>query len=222
MATKNNAVDSAWTDPRSLGISDRTFFKAEDGKTRRIYLMADPIRAHVQFVPGLNFIHTFSTFENRNGTLVMTEEGLDMELLGKEPQLMWMVPVLVYDTDKSGQLSGKKVDYEFQLWSFYTNDYRRLYEIVTEWGVDEFKQKDLLITGVKKGRFINATISIAAKTAVCLRSGLKERVLSEFAAYQYRDAKRWIARTVTEEELREAVGKMEAQPQGSVRNATNS
>jgi hypothetical protein len=216
-------ANNPWADPRSLGVSDRAFFKPEDGKTKRIHLMGDPVRAHVQYVQGLGFIHTMCEYEDVRGTLVLREEGLDMQLLGKEPQLMWMVPVVVYDTDKKGQVGNKKpenIEYEFQLWSFYATDYKRLYNMVVEWGYDEFNEKDLLVTGQKKGRYINADFAIAAKKALALQPGLKERIEAEFAAYQYRDAERWIARTVTEEELREAVVKLDNEQSGSVNDAT--
>lgn len=218
-----SVANNPWADPRSLGVSDRAFFKPEDGKTKRIHLMGDPVRAHVQFVNGLGFIRTMCKYEDVNGTLVLRKEGLDMELLGKEPQLMWMVPVCVYDTDKKGQVGNKKpenIEYEFQLWSFYATDYKRLYSIVVEWGYDEFNSKDLLVTGTKKGKYVNADFQLAAKEALCLQPGLKERIDGEFAAYQYRDAERWIARTVTEEELREAVAKLEKEQSGSVSDAT--
>lgn len=223
MSKKEDAT-AVWADPKTLGISDRAFFKAEDGKTKRIHLMTAPVRAHVQYVQDLGFIRTFCEYEVVNGTLVLREEGLDMELLGKEPQLMWMVPVIVYDTDKTGQISkGTKladVEYEFQLWSFYSQDFRKLFGMVTEWGEEEFNQKDLLITGVKKGRYVNADINVAAKNALCLQNGLKKRVETEFSAYQYRDAERWIAREVTEDELREAVAKLTKAATGSVRKQT--
>jgi len=222
MAKNPNNASDPWVDPRTLGISDRAFFKPEDGKTKRIKLMADPVRAHVQFIPEVGMIHTFCKYEDVNGTLILREEGLDMTLLGREPQLMWMVPVLVYETDKKGQVNGRKaenIEYEFQLWGFYAQDYKRLYQMVNEWGLDEFNRKDLLITGTKRGRYINADIDIAAKTALCLQNGMKTRVETEFAAWQYRDASRWIARKITEEELREAVNKVEKQPKGSVRKA---
>lgn len=219
----SNVVIDPWADPKTLGVSDRTFFKPEDGKTKRIKLMAPPVRAHVQYVRGLGFIRTFCKYENRKGTLVLTEQGLDMELLGKEPQLLWMVPVCVYDTDKKGQIGTKKpanVDYEFQLWSFYANDYKRLYAMVTEWGIDEFNEKDLLITGSKKGKYINIDIAIAAKTALCLQAGLKDRVEAEYAGYKYADGEKSIARTVTEAEFEEAVSKnAKEDSQGSVRAA---
>jgi len=220
--TTNNATSKPWADPRTLGISDRSFFKPEDGKTKRIKLMGDPVRAHVQFVPDLGMIHTFCEYKDVKGSLVLQKEGLDVALLGKEPQLTWMVPVLVYETDKNGQVGNKKaenIEYAFQLWGFYAMDYKRLYQMVTEWGLDEFNRKDLLITGTKRGKYINADIDIAAKSALCLQNGLKARVEAEFAAWQYRDASRWIARTVTEQELRDAVNKIEKQSQGSVRKA---
>lgn len=220
----SNATTDVWVDPRSLGVSERAFFRPEDGKTKRIKLMGNPFRAHVQFITGLGFVHTFCKYEDRNGTLVLTDEGLDMELLGKEPQLMWQVPVCVYDTDKKGQVGNKKpsdISYEFQLWGFYANDYKRLYQMVVEWGVEEFNEKDLLVTGIKKGKYINADFNVAAKTALCLQKGLKERVEAEFAAYQYRDASKWIARKITEDELREAISKIDIKPQqGSVAAAS--
>jgi len=221
--TKKNATNgTAWADPRNLGISDRTFFKAEDGKTRRIHLMGDPVRAHVQWIDGIGHIHSFCEFKDVKGTLVLQKDGIDVELLGKDPQLVWMVPVLVYDTDKKGQIGNRKaedVGYEFMLWSFYANDYRRLFGIVTEWGIDEFNKKDILISGVKKGKYVNADINVAAKNALCLQSGMKDRVETEFAVYQYRDAEKWIARRITEDEFREAVDKMAEQSQGSARAA---
>ena len=223
MATKKEETTiNPWADPRALGISDRSFFKPEDGKTKRIHLMGDPVRAHVQYVAGLGFIRSFCEYEDVKGSLVLRKEGVDMELLGKEPQLMWMVPVCVYETDKKGQVGNKKaenIEYEFQLWSFYATDYKRLYGMVVEWGYEEFVKKDLLVTGQKKGRYINADFAIAAKTALCLGKGMKERVEAEFAAYQYRDANRWIAREVTEDELREAIAKLDDQPQGSTKDA---
>ncbi|MFA7286939.1 MAG: hypothetical protein WC052_04750 [Patescibacteria group bacterium] len=211
-----NVVDT-WADPRTLGISDRSFFKPEDGKTKRIHLMGDPVRAHVQYVQGLGFIKSFCQYENRNGAQVMVEQGIDVDLLGREPQMLWMVPVLVYDTDKKGQVGGK-VEYEFQLWSFYANDYKRLYTMVTEWGRGEFMRKDLLVTGTKKGKYINADFNVAAKDALCLAPGVCERVEAEFSAYQYRDANRWIARDVTEDELRAAVANVD-QSTGKVADA---
>lgn len=218
----NNETMDTWADPRSLGVNERVFFKPEDGKTKRIKLMGNPARAHVQYVAGLGMIHTFCKYVNKNGALFLREQGIDMDLLGKEPQLIWMVPVLVYDTDKKGQLGTKKpkdVEYEFQLWSFYANDYKKLYGMVVEWGENEFSEKDLLVTGVKKGKYVNADFNVAAKTAVCLQAGMRDRVEAEFSAYQYRDATRWIAREVTEDELREALAQIEKQPRGSVREA---
>lgn len=222
--SEKQKTDNAWADPRNLGISDKVFFKPEDGKTRRIKLMGDPVRAHVQWVPGLGFIKSKCRYEDVKGSLILREEGLDMELLGKEPQLMWMVPILVYDADKNGQLGNKKpanIEYEFQLYSFFGNDYKRLYNMVIEWGIKEFNEKDLLVTGVKKGKYVNADINVAAKTAVCQLPGMKERVEAEFAAFQYRDANRWIAREVTDDELREAVAKEQKQAQGSAKSATS-
>jgi hypothetical protein len=227
--TKNGTTaENTWADPKNLGINDRSFFKPEDGKTRRIKLMGDPVRAHVQYVKELGFIRSFTEYKDVNGVLILENEGLDMELLGKEPQLMWMVPVLVYDTDKKGSVGNKKpanIEYEFQLWSFYAADYKKLFGMVMEWGIDDFNKKDILVTGIKKGRYLNAELAIAAKDAVCLQAGIKERVETEFAAYQYRDANKWIARTVTEDELQEAVGVNGATgsaPKGSASQATKS
>jgi len=207
--TTQSITDQVWVEPRQLGVSERNFFKPEDGKTKRIKLMAQPVRAHVQYVKGMGFIRTLCEYEDRQGTLVMKTEGADVKILGKEPQLIWMVPVLVYDTDKKGQVGNKKpenIDYDFQLWSFYANDYKRLYGMVVEWGIDEFNEKDLLVTGKKSGKYINADFNVAAKTALYLQPGMKERVDAEFASYQYSDVERWIARVVTEDELLEAVG----------------
>ncbi len=221
---QNEIAIDPWADPKKLGVSDRVFFKPEAGTTRRIKLMAPPTRAHVQYVDGLGFIHTFCEYEDRKGTLVLKEQGIDMELLGKEPQLLWLVPVVVYDTDKKGQIGSKKaenVEYEIQLWSFYANDYKRLHAMVIEWGIDEFDEKDLLITGTKKGRYINIDIAIAAKKALCLQPGLQEKVDAEFAGYKYRDGEKSIARRVTEAEFEEAVNKLSKDDsQGSARKAT--
>lgn len=209
--SKAKTTLGTWADPTKLGLTDRAFFKAEDGKTKRIKLMAPPVRAHVQFVPGLGFIHTLSDYEERNGTMVCKKQGLDVELLGKEPMLMWMTPVLVYETDKKGQISNpNNFSYEFQLWSFYGSDYKRMYNMVVDHGEEEFNSKDLLVTGVKKGKYVNAELSLAAKNALCLNSAVADEIESAFSAYQFRDVGRFIARTVTEEELTEAVEKMAA------------
>jgi len=220
------ADESGWTDPRELGVSNRVFFKPEDGKTKRVHLMipGNPETALVQFVQGLGYIHTFCTTEKLPRGLRINSDGLDFELLGKEPVRLYMAPVLVYDTDKHGQIAGKKTDgvgYEFQLWSFYQRDYDRLRAMSIEWG-EEFANKDLLITGKKSGAYLNADIAIASKSAVCLQKGLIDQVEAEFAGYQFRDASRWIARTVTEAELREAIDKAPPpQKKGSARSTTN-
>ena len=208
--TKTKSTLGTWADPKNLGLTDKAFFKPEDAKTHRVHLMAPPVRAHVQFVNGLGFIRTLSEYEERNGTEICVTPGRDVELLGKEPMLMWMAPVLVYETDKKGQVSNpSEFNYEFQLWSFYATDYKRLYGMVVEWGEDEFNGKDLLVTGVKKGKYINADLALAAKTALCLGPAVRADIESAFAGYQFRDVDRWIARTVTEEELEDAVSKME-------------
>lgn len=214
MTNDNNVTAPTWADPRNLGETDRVFFKPEEGKTKRIKLMGPPVRAHVQFIQGLGFIRSHSEYTMKGDMLTLVNHGLDVELTGKEPQLMWMVPVLVYETDKSGQIGRKKaenIEYEFQLWSFYVVDYKRLRGMVIEWGEEDFNRKDLLITGKKNGKYTNSDIAIAAKEALCLQDGMNERVDAEFAGYKYRDAEKWIARTVTEEELREACSKDQAQ-----------
>lgn len=209
--SKTKSTLGTWADPKNLGLTDKAFFKPEDAKTHRVHLMAPPVRAHVQFVNGLGFIRTLGEYEERNGSEICVTPGRDVELLGKEPMLMWMAPVLVYETDKKGQVNNaSEFSYEFQLWSFYATDYKRLYGMVVEWGEEEFNSKDLLVTGVKKGKYINADLALAAKTALCLGSNVRDEIESAFASYQFRDVERWIARTVTEEELEDAVAKMES------------
>lgn len=218
-------AQQAWADPKSLGISDRSFFKPEDGKTKRIKLLKDPVRAYVQFVNGMGFVHTLCDIDDKTGMPIF-DGSIDEKLFGREPQMVWMAPVLVYDTDKKGQVGNtkaKNIEYEFQLWTFYATDYKRLYQMVVEWGIDEFNEKDLLVTGTKKGKYINADIAIAAKKALYLQPELKERVDADFATYPYKDTERWIARDATEDEIREALDKgntgANTTPQGSVTDA---
>jgi hypothetical protein len=218
-ATSNNTPSPAattppaatgWRDPKELGVSEKAFFKAEDGKIRRIHIMAEPVMAHVQFVQGLGFVHSFCEYEEVNGTMLLKTPGLDMELMGKEPQRVWMMPVLVYDTDKKGVITAKdpsKIEYEFQLWTVYEPQYKRLFDFVREYGVEEFSQKDILVSGVKRGQYVNADLSIGAKDAVCLDPKIRAKVEAAFRGYQFRDTSRWIARTITEDELREALAK---------------
>jgi len=199
-----------WTDPRNLGISDRSFFKPEDGKTKRIKLLDIPTRARAQFIQGMGFVHTLCEYTNNNGVEIKVKDGIDVELTGKEPQVIWMAPVLVYNTDNKGQIGNRKVEnveYEFQLWTFYKDTYRRLFQLIAEWGEEAFSERDILITGVKRGLYLNTDIAVSAKTAICLHPTIRDRVEAEFATYEYRDIDRWIARTLNEEQMIEAIGK---------------
>lgn len=219
-------TENQWIDPALLGVNERAFFKPEDGKTFRLHLMSIPARAHVQFVAGLGFIHTLSRYSTKNGVMICEEAGLDVELLGREPMLMWMCPVLVYSTDKKGSIGTTKpenVEYEFKLWSFYSNDYRKLFNLAAEYG-DEFSNKDILITGRKSGKYVNTEIVVAARDAICLLPPIKAKVEAQFSAYKFRDASQHIARTVTEAELRDAVDAIEAtagHATGKVKNESN-
>ncbi len=209
----NDNPTTGWVDPRAVGESDKAFFKAEDGKTKRIFLMTPPVHARAQFVQGAGFVHTFCQYEEVNGVQRLKEVGLDMELLGQEPQNIWMVPVCVYDTDKKGSIGNRKpenVDFEFQLWTIYPRDYGKLFDMAMEWG-DEFSQKDILVTGKKNGRYINADLNVAAKNAIYLNPKLKEQIDAQFAAYKFRDVSKQIARTLTETEFRELVAKNEGE-----------
>jgi hypothetical protein len=212
-SVSRQVAEDAWIDPSKLGVSERAFFKPEENKTFRIHLMAVPTRAHVQYIPGLGYIKSLSTYKMENGAEVLDEAGLDVELLNREPMLMWCVPVLVYSTNTKGVLTTKdpsEIEYEFKLWSFYAADYRKLYQMAAEYG-DDFLNKDLLVSGVKRGKWINAEFTVSAQNAACLNSKIKAQVESEFRAYKFKDAKEFIARTVTEDELRTAIEAIDEQ-----------
>ena len=209
-----NEAEAKWVDPSKLGLGNRAFFKPEAGKTHRIHLMGKPAYAHVQFLGKGGAVKSFSTYEiDANGNETQLEAGLDEELLQREPQQLWCVPVLVYSSNNKGVVLAKNpsdIEYEFKLWSFSKGNYRKLYNLAAEYG-DDFSNKDLLVTG-GEGQFPRAEIVVAAQNALSLNSKIAGTIESEFAGYKFKDANRWMAREMTEDEFRDAIASMDDAP----------
>lgn len=208
--TENATI--GWDGLSQLGVASKEFFKPEDGKTARVRILSKGFHyARVQYIPGFGYFKTLSKYDtDKFGNMKMIEAGIDVELLGKDPALMFCLPVIVYDTNKSGGVTFKTADaaeYTFKLWSFYERDATRLAAIAAEWG--DLSKIDLIVTGEKSGKYVNAVIN-PANGCVCKDiKGLDEQVMAEFEAWKFRDVEKWIAREVTEKEVQDAVAKME-------------
>lgn len=180
-------------------------FKPEAGKTSRIKLMrSNPEVEFVQYLPDLGYFKTFSKVENVNGRLVITEDGIDVIKMNKQPMLMYVVPIAIYlDADRNGGLQkSKKSEIQFALWSFYGPDAAKLSPIYNEWG--DLTKIDLIVKGVKRGRYINADINPSKDCGATWIKGMeKEYEATPFA----RDLSKFVARAVTEEEFLDAVSK---------------
>lgn len=214
--------NNPWVDPKSLGVAQREFFKPEAGKTARIHLMTPPARAFAHFINGQGFVRTLSEYTvDQYGNTRRTKDGPDIKLIGKDPQLIFCAPVLVYETDGKGAvLDPKNPKFEFRIWQFYAREYSTLFGLATEYG-EEFAQKDLLVGGEKSGKYVKTTVQVAAKDAICLSPKIRERVEAEFGIYPYRNPEKEIARTMTAVEMEKVLESAETNTQagaGSVKN----
>lgn len=185
-------------------------FKPEAGKTFRIKLMANnPEVEFAQYVEGLGFIKTFSKVEVKKGAMLITEPGLDVELLNKDPQLMFHLPIAVYlgADSETGQLKkGQKSEIEYQIWSFYGTDAKKLATVAGEW--DDLTKVDLLIKGEKKGKWVNSTVT---PSKLCGADWLED-LIPDFAFTPYaKDITKFMAREVSEDDFKEAVAKLNTQ-----------
>ena len=82
------------------------------------------------------------------------------------------------------------------------SDAAKLSAIQKEWG--SLTKVDLLVRGVKKGRYVNAEVTTAKECAAEWIPNMDE----EFKTMPYAtDLSRFLARTITEDELREAYKK---------------
>jgi len=196
-----------WVDPNVVEGPGKEFLKVEGGKTARVKLLALPTYARVHFIPDIGFVRSFSEHNEETGEII--KAGVDVELLGKDPQVTYMAPVLVYDTDAAGNVlaaSPKDAGFRIMLWTYYTPTQRQIFKLACEWGGDELMGKDLLIEGIKRGQYVNLNVSVAAKDSFASKVGMADRVEKLWKVYRYRDIDKFIARTMTEEEFREAIG----------------
>lgn len=209
--TKKSAVsdDDAWFDP---GDSSAEFLKAEPGKVTRVALMATP---HIDFVSyiednKIGWVKTLSEYKKIDGVGInVTEIGYDQELTGKQPELRCIVPVIVYEVGKDGQMGKRQkpdtTDYSFKLWSMSEPIYKRLLAQYKTWGQEIFDH-DLLLNGTKKGNFEFFDDISVAKDCIALDPDIAEDVTEAYSAFKYADNYAdMVAREFTEEELREKV-----------------
>jgi hypothetical protein len=204
---KNNAE---WIDPTKVEGPSKEFYKVEAGKTARAFLLDRPVFARVHFITGTGFVRTLSEYDDETGKRLT--DGVDIELMGKEPQVVYMAPIVVFDTDSKGSIGSRKpanVPFKIYLWSYYKSTQQQIFDLVSEWG-PEFETKDLLIAGVKSGRYVNTDVQVAAKNTLTQAPGLKEAIEQARGVYQYKDIERWIARTLTEDEFRQALNVADA------------
>ena len=196
-----------WYSPDESGQNNLNFLKAKPGEVSRVKLMDMPHREYCSYIEenDIKWILTLTEYEIVNGKYKELEPGLDQETSGKPPVARYIVPVIVYDVDKKGQM-GKKdrpsdVEYKFALWAMSLPIYERLFAQYETWGDDLFEH-DLLLTGVKKGTFeFFDTISVA-KDSICMHKSIADEVQADYENYRFKESfKTMVAKTVTEEEL---------------------
>lgn len=194
-------VSNDWTDP----INDRgDYFKPEVGKKYRVHLLRVPYGKRLHFISGVGFVHSDSEWSPDNKKCV--ERGEIDNYMSKDPDMRYLAPIVVYDTDKQGQISGpaSKVDFSIQNYSMPKSAYQQLFDLSIEWGADLFKQ-DLILTVAQSGTMVYVdTITVASKGALSSDPTLRKRIMDEYDEDKYQQVDsitKLLGQTLTLEEL---------------------
>jgi len=201
--------DDEWVEPSDNSIP---WLNAEPGKVTRAHLLAKPFHAVCSYIKEnkIGWVKTLADFEIVSGRIKIEDYGYDSELAEKDPQSRYIIPVVVYDVAKDGTLGKNRkpgqVDFEIKLWSLSEPIYRRLYTQFKTWGQDLFHH-DLLLTGVEKGSFKFFDDISVAPDCLAEHDDLSDAVEETWDKCPFADNyENLIARTFTEEELREMSG----------------
>lgn len=196
-----------WYNPSESGQNNLNFLKAEKDVVARVKLMAMPHREYCSYIEEnkIGWMLTLTEYDIVNGKYKELEPGLDQETTGKPPVARYIVPVIIYDVGKNGQMNKKDtpkdIEYSFGLWAMSLAIYERLFAQYETWGDDLFEH-DLLLTGVKKGTFeFFDTISVA-KDSICMHKSIAADIESDYNNFRFKDTfKTMVAKTLTEDEL---------------------
>jgi hypothetical protein len=198
---KENLASNDWSDP----INDRgDYFKPEYGSKYRIHLLRVPYGKRMHYVQGVGFIHSDSQWSEDNKKC--EERGELDNYIAKDPDMRYLAPIVVYQTDQKGQTSGpaSKVSFTIQIWSMPKTAYQQLFDLSIEWGKALFEQ-DLILTVDKKGTMVFIdTITVASKGALSNDASLGKFIKAEYDEDKFQNVElldKMLGQTLTLEEF---------------------
>jgi len=199
--TKANVVSASatgvdWEDS-TMEPNERTFFKLENGKTRRVHFLSQPARTFRHYVKGIGYWVSRSTFAKTDeGKLYIEKPGFDMEIIGEAPRAAFTAVIAVFDTDKMGNLKSEDPDFEIMLWSFGEKSKNRIRALMLEW---KHSEHDLLLT-TDNEKFQRLDAAVANNT--CMVGETRRCVLAEYKAYPFKDLASQMTDNFADDELR--------------------
>ena len=173
---KKPSPTSEWTAPVS---NKGNYFKPEYGLKYRIHMLNVPTGGAVHYVQGVGYVHSDSV-RNERGRI--TTRGEVDNYLTTDPALRYIAQVVVYETDKNGQITGSaaKVGFDVKTWSFGPNIYQQLFDLQIEYG-DDLLNQDFIVTVAQKGTMVFPDkVTVAAKGALSADATLGKRINDEY------------------------------------------
>lgn len=195
-----NVNEVTWDD-ESIKLSELVFFKGEKNVKKRIFIMTPaPKVARIHYKDKYFFCH--STFENKDGTQVMTKKAKCCEALG-DPGLRFGVVVCVFDTKKDGMIKPRdkqkpgEMDFEFQIWRFREDKFGSLKTKHSEW---DLTKHDLMLTCTEE-QYQRIEIDVMKGAWMNDNTELGKRIRREFELYKFKDPFRFLGQSLSEGEV---------------------
>jgi len=209
----SDLIKQAGFDDDAVPSSRPDNYKAKEGKQDRIAMawVADEISKKTgKRDPQFIFAPTF--YVPGNG-YILAKPGFD-KLIGKQPKKRFATVVIVYQTDKEGELfkdeDGKPIlSYSIKPWFFSEQKYRDLKSLHNKW---DLSKHDLDISCIEE-QYQNITIQPHPNSyleKMMQKEKYKEKLMAQIEA-TIQTLPNSLGRDLTEEELREDVLEEEEQ-----------
>lgn len=126
----------------------------------------------------------------------------------REASLQIPIPIVKYQTGKDGTVKdGSSLDLEYMIWCLNEQTFARLRTTEKEWPL---VSHDLLITGRKQGKYVR--VENIAACAEALWRKQESEVLVRATMLHNSKVSRYLGRSMSEEQIREAMGQAPSNP----------
>lgn len=196
-----------WEEPVS---TESLYLQPEAGVKLRIHLLRAPFGLFGHYVDKLGFILTDGEWRLlENGIPHCDRRGDIDRFLEQDPIKRYVVPVVVYDTGKDGQVTGSasKIGFKIKILKVSGMLYGFLKNSFEAWQ-GEFAQQDLILPTTKKAMLFFDKPDIAPKGALSKDATLATRINEVYDEQKYatiRALTNFLGRTMTLDELKQAI-----------------